>query len=358
MCRLVPRQVGSAPVCGAGISLLLPLLWPLLQWCVLCRGVHVFAFAPGGHRVLLPGAAAVTQQPGLVLVCCWGVVLAGPGVFTHVAWVHLSRWMDSPVVGPCLRVAGVVDVLVVWVGSQTQQLQWCVVAAWCLHWHGARCAGVPRCRPPCLLCLRCSARLVGCCGPELLVGVGSESGGSGEYCGGGWLLGSAPGLGCCCLVLRALSAAAAPVLLSALTRWIEGLGHKGRVGGGGAWVPSSPGPVVGSSSTACCWGAAASSVLVVVAVCSCSGALVSPRLGCSPVWWQGPRGTRLVRTSGSPSTWPRRGAPSWLRGRARCFHEVLEANFELRRVVLQSKRRTQVKKLQQLQHVKQKSTNP
>ena len=86
---------GSSPVFGAGISSPLPLLWPLLQWCVLCRGVHVSAFAPGGHRVLLPGAAAVTQQPGLVLVCCWGVVLAGPGVFTHVAWVHLSRWMDS-----------------------------------------------------------------------------------------------------------------------------------------------------------------------------------------------------------------------------------------------------------------------
>ena len=212
MCRLVPRQVGSAPVCGAGISLLLPLLWPLLQWCVLCACLCIRSrWAPG-----------VAPWCG----CCDAAAGAGLGLLLgrRLGWarsVHSCRLGPSepvdgfPVVGPCLRVAGVVDVLVVWVGSQTQQLQWCAVAAWCLHWHGARCAGVPRCRPPCLLCLRCSARLVGCCGPELLVGVGSESGGSGEYCGGGWLLGSAPGLGCCCLVLRALSAAAAPVLLSA-----------------------------------------------------------------------------------------------------------------------------------------------
>ena len=50
---------GSSPVFGAGISSPLPLLWPLLQRCVLCRSARHIASAPGG-RWLLDGVAAVT----------------------------------------------------------------------------------------------------------------------------------------------------------------------------------------------------------------------------------------------------------------------------------------------------------
>eukprot|EP00439_Symbiodinium_sp_Y106_P084457 s1205_g25.t1 len=69
------------------------------------------------------------------------------------------------------------------------------VAAWCLHCEevcgGTAQSGVPlgggvAAADP-RVCCACGVWPGGCCGPELLVGVGSESGGSGENCG--WLRG-------------------------------------------------------------------------------------------------------------------------------------------------------------------------